>query len=155
FSWDPTGNQANGGTVIGPNNQLLEDSTFRYAYDRDGNQIRKTEKATGNYTVYSYDFRNRLIAVEERTASGIILSHVDYTYDLFNRRIAETANGTVMRFVSNGNQIWADFNGAGTVIARYLTGSRIDEMLARFRPGEGTSWYLTDRVSSVRDIVNA
>ncbi len=31
----------------------------------------------------------------------------------------------------------------------------MDEILARWRPGEGTAWYLTDHLGTVRDIVNA
>jgi RHS repeat-associated protein len=41
------------------------------------------------------------------------------------------------------------------VVARYLYGDRIDEALARYRPGEGTAWYLADRLGTVHDIANS
>jgi RHS repeat-associated protein len=40
------------------------------------------------------------------------------------------------------------------VKARYLLGNKIDELLARFRPGEGTVWYLTDHLGTVRDLID-
>jgi RHS repeat-associated protein len=48
-----------------------------------------------------------------------------------------------------------DFNGSGTVTARYLSDPRaIDAMLARETSGGTVAWYLTDRLGTVRDIVN-
>jgi len=38
--------------------------------------------------------------------------------------------------------------------SRYLLGHKIDQMLARFRAGEGTSWYLTDKLATVRDVTS-
>lgn len=40
------------------------------------------------------------------------------------------------------------------VRARYLFGTTLDEIIARYRPNEGTAWYLTDHLGSVRDIVD-
>jgi RHS repeat-associated protein len=155
FAYDPTGNRNSAGYVPGPNNQILSDGTFNYAYDANGNLIRKTEIATGNYTVYIYDFRNRLVEVDQKTASGIILHVSKYTYDVFDQRIAVSVDSVTTATAYDGQSAWADFNGAGAVVARYLAGAKIDQMLARFRPGEGVSWYLTDRLGSVRDLVNA
>ena len=101
--------------------------------------------------------------VQEKSPGGIILREVTYTYDVFDRRIAQTtdADGAgpqppeTTRFVYDGAHVWADFDAAGNVTARYLFGQTIDELLARYRPGEGTAWYLTDHLGTVRDIVNA
>lgn len=40
-------------------------------------------------------------------------------------------------------------------IARYLFGDRTDEILARWRSGEGTAWYLADHIGTIRDLVDA
>jgi RHS repeat-associated protein len=48
-----------------------------------------------------------------------------------------------------------DFDAAGNITARYLFGDQTDEILARFRPGEGTAWYLTDHLGTVRDLAGA
>jgi RHS repeat-associated protein len=51
--------------------------------------------------------------------------------------------------------VWADYNATGAITARYLTGDNPNEMVARWRPADGTAWYLTDHLGTVRDITNA
>ncbi len=52
--------------------------------------------------------------------------------------------------------VWADFNEAGEVTARYLYGDNTDEAIARFRTnGEGTAWYLGDALGTIRDLAGA
>ena len=100
---------------------------------------------------------------QAKSSGGIILSDVAYTYDVFNRRIARIADADgdgpqladVTRYVFDGEHIWADFDGDGQVVARYLYGDRTDQLLARHRPVEGTAWYLTDHLGTVRDMVSA
>ncbi len=36
-----------------------------------------------------------------------------------------------------------------------MFGDEPDQILARWRPAEGTVWYLTDQLGSVRDMMNA
>ena len=96
------------------------------------------------------------------SSTGVVLSTVDYRYDALGRRIARTvdadgagpAAATSEYFVYDGLNVWLDSDSAGAVTARYLFGDEIDEPLARYRPGEGTSWYLTDHLGSVRNILN-
>ncbi len=163
FAFDANGNRTGNGYIVGPNNQILSDGTFNYAYDNEGNMVRKTEIATGNITEYTWDHRNRLVRVTERSAGGIILKESNYTYDVFDRRIAKSVDwdgagpqpAERTLFIYDRVNTWADFNEAGDLIARYLYGNKIDELLARLWPGEGTSWYLTDHLGTVRDLVNA
>ncbi len=163
YQYDANGNRIGGGNVVGPNNQVLSDGTFNYAYDNEGSLIRKTDIATGEYTEFEYDHRNRLVHGTVKSAGGVILREVSYTYDVFDRLIARTvdADGAgpqaaeTLHTVYNGQQAWADFGAAGNVLARYLFGQAMDEIIARYRPGEGTAWYLTDHLGTVRDIVNA
>ena len=56
--------------------------------------------------------------------------------------------------VYDGEHAWADFDESEDVLARYLFGDRIDEIVARWTPGNGTAWYLTDHLGTVRDIVD-
>ena len=155
YSYDANGNRVGGGYVVGPNNEVLSDGTFTYSYDAEGNQISKKEITTGATTTYTYDFRNRLVGVEEYDGSGNLLHTIGYTYDVFDRRIAKTVDGQRTSTVYNGLQVWADYDATGAVTARYLTGSKLDEMVARWRPSDGTAWYLTDHLGTVRDIANA
>lgn len=155
YTLDANGNRTSNGTVVGPNNEIVQDSQYVYRYDNEGNLIRKTEIATGNATVYTYDFRNRLTDVVEKDSAGNVLHSSHYVYDVFDRRISTTVDGTTTYTVYNGDQTWADFSATGTVTARYLMGDGPDDLLARFQPGNGVSWYLSDHLGSVRDIVNA
>jgi RHS repeat-associated protein len=125
--------------------------------------VTKTEIATGNVTTYTYDHRNRLTKIEEKSSGGILLKELSFVYDVEDRRIVETidADGEGLqaaqttRFVYDSDHVWADFDQNGTIKARYLYGDNVDQLLARYRPGEGTAWYLTDHLGTVRDIVNA
>ena len=50
-------------------NQLLEDDQWDYAYNTNGRQVEKVEKATGDRWTYGYDAEDRLVTVR-RYAGG-------------------------------------------------------------------------------------
>ncbi|MGD9126842.1 MAG: RHS repeat-associated core domain-containing protein [Planctomycetia bacterium] len=163
YTYDANGNRTNTGYVVDAANRLTSDGTYNYTYDAEGNLTTKTEIATGNVTEYTYDHRNRLVLVQEKSSGGIILNEVEYTYDALDRRIAKTVDADgegpqaaeTTHFAYDGEHIWADFDNSGVITARYLYGNSIDQLIARYRPVEGTAWYLTDHLGTVRDIVNA
>ena len=136
-------------------NRITSDGIFNYDYDNEGNLIRRVEIATNNTRTFEWDFRNRLVAVVDQDAGGTETQRVEYAYDVLDRRIAETVNGVSTYFINDGNELWAEVDGAGAITARYLQGAATDERIARYQPGEGTAWYLTDRLGSVRDTVDA
>ena len=57
--------------------------------------------------------------------------------------------------VYNAENAWADFDAAGQVMAQYLFGNRIDQILAQYRSNEGTSWHFESLLHTIRDIINA
>jgi RHS repeat-associated protein len=134
---------------------VLSDGVYNYAYDNAGDLVRKTEIATGNVTSFGYDRRGRLTSVVERSAGSVVLSEVEYEYVVFDRRIGVVVNGTRIATVYDGESAWADYDATGNVIARYLHGDEVDALLARWRPGEGMTWHLTDRLGTVRDLLCA
>ncbi|QDU59615.1 tRNA3(Ser)-specific nuclease WapA precursor [Planctomycetes bacterium Pan216] len=154
FAYDDNGNRSDVDTIIGANNELLEDAEFLYVYDAEGNLVEKTLKATGETTSYAYDHRNRLLRTTISSSGGVILHELTYVYDTSGRRITEIRDGNVEHHTYNELNTWADFNTNGTILARYLIGEGIDELLARWKPSEGVSWYLTDRLGTVHDLVN-
>ena len=93
------------------------------------------------------------------TEGGTVIA--SYTYDALNRRIGVDDNGTKTWTVYDGTNPYADFTGSGTLEERYLygpgvvDGAVVDQLLARTSSGGATAWYMTDKLGSVRDIVNA
>ena len=79
---------------------------------------------------------------------------------LFIARVWVDADGTGP---GNPEQAWTAYDGAnpymdfdsdGELQTRYLYGPGIDELFARIGAGEDPQWYLTDRLGSVRQIVD-
>ncbi len=160
FQYDDNGNRIGAEIVVGPNNQILSDGDFLYDYDAAGNLTTKTSIADASQTEFSWDHRNRLTQVQQRTSGGELVLDVSFVYDLFDRRIARTIDrdgdgplpAQTEHYLHSANQAWADLDSAGNVSARYLHGSIVDEMLARYRPADGIAWYLGDQLSTVRDV---
>ena len=114
----------------------------------------------GTFTTYTYDYRNRLTEV---TQGGTVIA--TYTYNALDQRIGVQEGGSRTWTVYNGTSAdatpYADFNGSGTLLTRYLygpgviNGAVVDEILARTSSGGTTAWYLPDKLGSVRDIVSS
>ncbi len=158
FSYDANGNRTMTGDSTGTGNELTSDGTYDYTYDNDGNLITQTDIATGDETIYSYDFRNRLVEVQQ-VVGGVESVVAQYTYDALNRRIGVSEGGATTWTLYDGTSTdpLIDFNGSGDVTARYLNGpspAGVDAVLARDTPSGGVAWYLADRLGSVGDIVD-
>ncbi len=126
-----------------------------YTYDKAGNQVSETDTSTGVTTTYTYDYHNRLTGVD---VGGTVVA--TYTYDALGRRIGIDDNGSQTWTVYDGKNPYADFHGSGAVAERYasgpgvVNGAAVDELLARTSAGGATAWYLTNKLGSVRDIVD-
>jgi RHS repeat-associated protein len=155
YTYDANGNPKGNSFVVGVNNQILSDGQFNYTYDREGNLATKSNIATGIVTTYNYDFRNRLVGVVDRNGSGNISQSVEFKYDAFDRRISKTVNGQTTYFVNDGDNLWAELNQAEEIVNRYLQSANVYELIACYNSDEGTNWYLTDRLGTVRDVVNS
>jgi len=131
-------------------------------YTGTGGFTRAGLVGTGNEGAYTYDHRNRMTSASTYTSGDVLLQEVEFTYDLFDRRIAKTVDddgaganpAETMYTVYDGQHAWADYDESENVLARYLFGDRIDEIIARWTPSDGTAWYLTDHLGTVRDIVD-
>ncbi|MBC2711714.1 MAG: PKD domain-containing protein [Desulfosarcina sp.] len=154
FSYDDNGNRNGTGYVVGASNRIMGDIEYDYDYDAEGNLIIKTETATGMVTTFTYDHRNRLTAIEKRSAGGVLLSEISYTYDGLDRRIRTTVNGQTVYTVYDGKNVWADFDSFANLETRYMFGDEIDALFARSRPTGETNWYLADKLGTIRDLVD-
>ena len=145
YSYDSAGNRNSTGYSTSTGNEQTSSPGASYTYDHDGNLV--SEVTSTGTTTFTYDFRNRLTAV---TVNGTVVAN--YTYDALNRRIGINDNGSQTWVVYDGANAYADFNGSGGLLDRYLYGPAVDEILARTSSGGTTDWYLTDKEGSVNGI---
>lgn len=129
-------------------NRLLADAAFDYVYDANGNLVRKTERATGKLTNYSYDSENQLTGITFPDGSSSA-----YRYDGLGRRIEKTVNGQVTQYVYDSQDILFEYNGT-SFATRYTHGPGVDEVLSVTRGG-ATSYVQTDALRSVLRTVDA
>jgi YD repeat-containing protein len=135
-------------------NQLTADSNFGYQYDDNGNLIKKTLLATGNYTQYTYDAENRLTQVQEFAAGNpTAIMTSSYRYDGLGRRIEKVANGQTKRYVYDGEDIVLEYDGANVLQARYTHGPGIDEPIAVTKAGS-TFYYHQDGLGTVTELTD-
>ena len=110
-----------------------------------------------------WDYRDRLIAVVVTDSSGNVLKEVEYTYDVFNRRIAKSvdsdgagaATAEIERYILDGDHIALTFDEAGNLIERLLHGTEIDRVIAQENGNGAVNWALTDNQGSIRFVLNS
>jgi RHS repeat-associated protein len=160
YQYDANGNRISSGYKIGLDNEILSDGTWNYSYDPDGNLIGKTNRSTGVSWVYAYDDANRLTTATEYSVAHQQIYEVALAYDVFGNLLQESvwtgqsATASVERFAYNGTQAWAEFSDNNALVTRYLSETGDTAPLAGELPSGVVSWYLTDALGSVRDIVN-
>ncbi|WP_055073653.1 RHS repeat domain-containing protein [Pseudanabaena sp. 'Roaring Creek'] len=162
YSYDSNGNRTNDGYVTGVNNRLLEDNKYLYEYDIVGNRTKRTDKSTNEVMEYRWDIRDRLTGITVKNDLGEIIRTAEYTYDVYNQRIAKTVDtdgdgslaAVTERYVYGRDQnIDLIFDENGNVNHRYLFGNGVDQIEADESNGN-VRWALTDHLGSVRDIVD-
>ncbi|PQO40656.1 hypothetical protein C5Y97_05375 [Blastopirellula marina] len=176
YTYDENGNRTGGSYSTGDNNQILSDGTYNYTYDDEGNRLTKTNISTGEVIEYSWDYRNRLVNITTKTSGGTVTHEVDYTYDIFNRRIGKTIDadgdgaGTATEEIyiydglreeqgNAGDHILLAFDENDDLTERMLYGPNVDQVLAQedfdslLVDGE-VLWALTDHLNSARDVVS-
>jgi RHS repeat-associated protein len=174
YAYDANGNRISShihgnGYQTGPGNRLLSDGTFNYAYDDEGNLIRRTEITTGKVREFTWDYRNRLVSVTDKDASGTATQVVTFGYDALDRRISKAVDTTpgdpadvgLTLFVYDRGDVILDFTAGDdsgstppVLAQRYLRGPAADLVFAQ-EDGTGTTrWQLTDHLGTVRDLVD-
>lgn len=167
YSYDKNGNRTDSslhgdGYVTDANNRLASDGTYNYEYDNQGNLISQTEIATGNVQEMEWDYRNRLVAVTDKDSSGNETQTVEFTYDMFGKRLSKIVDGEATYFVYDRDNVILDFvdadgiegEGEAELDKRYLHGERVDQVLAQEDASGDVTWHLADHLGSVRDLVD-
>ena len=107
-------------------------------YDANGNMTHDGQHS------YSYDFDNHLISVDNGNTAT-------YTYDALGRRIQKTIVEpveTTVYYYYAGNQIIEERDANNNIIATYLYGIGIDDILQMRRNGQDY-WYHKNYLGSV------
>jgi RHS repeat-associated protein len=133
---------------------LLSDGTYNYTYDNEGNVLTRTRIADGQQTTYTWDYRNRLTEAVTRTSGGTVVDDEKFTYDVENRLIGRNINGTQTWTAYSGANVYADFDANGSLTYRYLILPGSQAPIARDDSSNAVSWYLTDRLGSVRQLTD-
>jgi len=131
YNYDPVGNRTdsnqNGLSTFNASNELLDDADFTYQYDNNGNQIRKTNKTTSEFTSFEYTAENQLVRVVK---NGTVINQ---KFDGLGRRVEKEVNDgattKITRFVYDNEDILLELDGSNNIIARYTHGPGIDEPL--------------------------
>lgn len=114
-------------------NQYSAAGGVSFGYDTNGNL---TSDGTTSYT---YDAENRLIS----TSSGAALA-----YDPLGRLWQVSNGATTTRFLYDGDELVAEYDGANTLLRRYVHGGGDDDPLVWY---EGAAVGSTNRRSLVAD----
>jgi len=156
YNYDEVGNRVNsnqnGASAFNQANQLLEDASFTYQYDNNGNLTRKTNKVTLAFTNYEYDAENKLARV---VSNGTV---ADYRYDGLGRRVEKQVTQgpttNVTRYIYDNEDILLELDGSNNLTARYTHGPGIDEPLI-MEKGGASFFYHADGLGSVTELTNS
>ncbi len=116
FSYDGAGNQIGSGQTYDAANRLLSDARYDYTYDGEGNQTGRTERATGQVTSFAWNALHQMTSATLPDGTT-----VTYRYDALGRRVEQSTPAGTTRYVNLGANVVAEYDGASTLRASYLT----------------------------------
>jgi RHS repeat-associated protein len=113
YAWTGAYNVSRSYAVNGLN-QYTAAGPATFAYDANGNL------SSDGSTSFIYDAENRLVS-----ATGA--KNASLTYDPLGRLFQVTSGATTTRFLYDGDELVAEYDGAGTLIDRYVHGASVDD----------------------------
>ena len=132
-------------------NRLTDDDQFTYTYDANGNLATKMSKVNPTeLTTYTWDAQDQLVQINFPNSTT-----ATYKYDGFGRRIEKNVNGTITRYIYDGEDILLEYDGTNTFVARYNHGDQVDQPLAVQRAGVGFFYYQADHQGSIRNLTDS
>src|SRR3546814_90352 len=106
-------------------NQYTAAGSASFTYDANGNLT------SDGSTTYLYDIENRLVG-----ASGG--SSATLRYDPLGRLYEVVSGSNTTRFLYDGDELVAEYNGSGTLLRRYAHGKNVDDPVVWYE-GTGTA----------------
>ena len=155
FSYDPVGNRLSDINNPPPSyqynqaNRILEDATYTYTFDANGNLVTRTTKSDQRTTTYTYDIENQLTRIDFPDST-----FASYRYDGLGRRFEKNVNGVITRYVYDNEDILLEYDGSNNLLARYTHGIGIDEPLIMERGGQ-SYFYGTDGLGSISQLTDS
>jgi RHS repeat-associated protein len=157
YEYDPLGNRItshiSSSYTHNEANQLIEDDQNTYSYDNNGNMIAKVDKSTSDSTEYIYNYRNRLIGVNEYAGGAALSMQADYSYDGLERRINKYVDGDTTLYIYDASNFIGEYDGGQALIATYTNGPGIDRPLKVTRGGTGYYFY-EDKLGTIRTLTD-
>ena len=164
FTYDKVGNRLkrDGETedsLFNENNQLVDDKTYAYSYDLNGNLIEKRHKVQNEVTFYVWDREDRLVQIfYHQGDSSQEVRKTFYRYDGLGRRIEKRVKNrgsaaNAVRYVYDNEDILMEYNKRNERTAEYVHGLGIDEPLSIERSGNDY-YYHQDGLGSVIALTN-
>lgn len=143
YTLDPVGNILDGGRTHDANHRLTGDTAKTYAYDQRGNLTLEQDCTTGARTAYTWNVKNQLTQVQffADAATPTPTRTLAYTYDPLGRRASKTDNGTVQRFVYDGDDLVGTLDATNNPTATNVFSGAIDEPLASTTGGSAKTLY--------------
>src|SRR6202453_1026753 len=158
-------------------------NTLSMTYDAAGNELTKTNTYTSITWTYTYNNFNQVASAVE-TSGTLTLQSATYEYDPFGDLLKESVTPYVsgvagtpvvteyavdgwspasQGVIGNSNFVtWAVMNGSGAIESRNFFGNGPNQILARIdnasngaSDASGIYFVLTDRLGSVRDVLNS
>jgi len=127
--------------------RLLSAGMTTYGWDNNGNLITRIVEIST--TTYAYDSENRLISITFPDSSANA-----FTYYPDGKRLTKTdTSGETTYYFYDGPNVIVEANSAGTTIARYTSGLRIDDWISMDRGGS-SYFYHHDGLGSVTGLTN-
>jgi RHS repeat-associated protein len=157
FNYDAVGNRTADAVITNYQhnaaNRLLENSSYSYTYDLNGNQTGQTAKADNAHTTYAYNSENQLISAT--MPDGTVVS---YKYDPLGRRIEKdvtiNASHLMLHYLYDNEDIIAVLDGNNNVISNFTHGPGIDEPLIMKSSTSENYYYHADGLGSITALTN-
>jgi len=131
-------------------NQYTAVDSSPFSYDLNGNLTH-----TGQY-IYYYDCENRLTDINDQSDLPI----ASFKYDTQGRRIEKiiySSPNQITRYLYDGDQVIAEYDGDNTLLRRFVYGPGIDEPTCMIDVGAGNEvyYYHFDGLGSVVALSNS
>jgi len=131
YSYDVAGNNLNNSAKFNTSsNQLSENNTHSFEYDDYGNLSKKTEKANGNYKIFSWTVWNQLSKVEYFDNENNSLKKIEFFYGPLGRRLSKTVDGETTKYLYSGKNLIAILDNSSRLLFRVIHDEFTDSPLS-------------------------